>query len=137
MWKSVASLSKDDLASHPVWEWRAAGSEEFVRPSELVELPEPRGDTPVYIAATEFRAACGRTFFGYCSPADHSGLDYTQPVILAPSGGVRIWNEIEGRVDGQNVGASLGLATEQLFPLHIRCLVRTSEGMYSEILDGT
>jgi hypothetical protein len=137
MWKSIAGLSAEDLASHPVWEWRVDGLEKLVRPTELAELPDPAGDTPVHIAATEFLAACGSNFLGYCSPADPSGLDYVQPVILAGSGPVQLWSEAEGRVDIQRVAAALGLTTAQLFPLHIRCLVPTAEGIYSEVVDGT
>ena len=123
--------------SHPVWEWRGDGSEQLVRRAELMELPDPLAGTPVYIAAAEYLAACGRTFVGYCSPADPSGLDYVQPVILAPGGAVHVWSEMKGRVDFQQVGAALGLATEQLFPLQIRCLVPTAEGFYSAVVDGT
>lgn len=35
----------------------------------------------------------GQKLMGFCSPQDPSGIDYTQPVILAEKGQVALWRD--------------------------------------------
>ena len=136
MWRDAATLREEDFVVQPVWEWRADGLNEHVRPASVTHIPEFTGDGPVYIAATEFLTASGSRHFGYCSPGEQSGLDYTQPVILARSGPVALWNEASGIIAYSEVAKALGLRKSEVFPLSIRCLVPAAEGDYKEVVGG-
>ena len=137
MWRDVATLSEADLAAHRVWEWRSVGLLEQARPTDLTFVPEATAASPTYIAATEFVTANGQRLLGYCSPADLSGLDYTQPVILASNGPVPLWNESIGAPDPARVASALGRTISEVFPLRVRCMVPSAEGLYVVSVDGT
>ena len=92
MWKLIAELTVADLQTTPVWEWVGSESDARVRPSDLRELSD-YADGPIYIALTYFRLAGGKQLYGYCSPADPSGLDYTRPVIITEAGSVPLWHD--------------------------------------------
>ena len=136
MWKSVANLVKADLIANPVWEWRDDNGLATARPA-FVELTESSGDGPIYVAATRYIAANGSEFFGYCSPADSSGLDYTQPVALTPSGPLPLW-AADG-LSSMQVSAlaeALGISSVALFPIRLECLVPVDGVYYSDVIDA-
>jgi hypothetical protein len=136
MWKSISKLTQVDLAETPVWELRVDSGSEFVRPTALVALNEYR-DGPVYVAATRYVAASGDTYFGYCSPTDPSGLDYTQPVVLTPHGPFPLW-----RPDGlsreyvSTLASALSAVPRNLFPMQIECLVPVNGVRYTDSVDA-
>ena len=68
--------------------------------------------------------ADGSEWWGYCSPTDDSGLDYTQPVILAATGQVRFWyDEQPGDPEPAHACRMLGKRAEQVFPVRFECRV--------------
>ena len=136
MWRDVTNLTGSDFLAHPVWEWRAQEERELVRPAKIASIPQFSGSSPVYLAATQFVTAQGSRYLGYCSPADPSGLDYTQPVILAESGPVAIWNEQEGCVAIGAIRDALRANLDEIFPLQLKCLVPTACGAYEATIDG-
>jgi hypothetical protein len=92
MWKHIAELTIPDLQARPVWEWSGSEADARVRPSSLREIPDYAAGA-IYIALTSFLLAGGKQLFGYCSPADPSGLDYTRPVIITSKGTVPLWHD--------------------------------------------
>jgi len=136
MWKDATTLREEDFAVHSVWEWQADGFNERARPAAVTLIPEFTNGGPIYIAATEFLVASGKRYLGYCSPADPSGLDYTQPIIFTQSGPVALWSEASSVVAYSEVAEALGLPKSEVFPLSIRCLVSTAEGEYTEVVGG-
>lgn len=136
MWKSISKLTQADLANAPVWELRNDSGSELVRPTSLVALNEYR-DGPVYIASTRYIAASGDTYFGYCSPADPSGLDYTQPVVLTLRGPFPLWRP--GGLSHEHVStlaSALSAVPRNLFPMQFECLVPVNGVPYRGSVDA-
>ena len=48
-------------------------------------------DDEIFLGATEFELFDSGRLSGFCFPADDSGLDYLQPVIVGPSRHVSFW----------------------------------------------
>ena len=73
---------------------------------------------------TAFRLADGSELGGLCSPADSSGLDYLQPVILTATGHLPFWNE---KLPGSALAAlacrHLAKDSHSVFPLTFECSV--------------
>jgi hypothetical protein len=136
MWKSISNLTQADLAATPIWELRDGFDSGLVRPTSLTALSEYRHG-PVHIAATRYIAASGDTYYGYCSPADPSGLDYVQPVVLTPRGPFSLWHP--GGLSQAHVNAlasALSVAPDALFPLQIECLVPVDGAHYTGCVDA-
>ena len=136
MWKSVAHLVKADLIATPIWELRDDAGLETARPAH-VDLTEASGHGPVYVAATRYTAANGSEFFGFCSPTESSGLDYTQPVVLTPNGPMPLW--AAGGLSSAQISAltkALGIDASELFPIHMSCLVSVGGIYYSDVIDA-
>jgi hypothetical protein len=136
MWKSINNLTKADLAVTPIWELRGDSGSELVRPTSFISLTEYRGG-PTHIAATRFIAAGGDTHYGYCSPADPSGLDYVQPVVLTPQGPFPLWHP--GGLSEAHVAAlcsALSVRPSNLFPLQIECLVPVDGILFTGCVDA-
>jgi len=132
MWKPVTDLSVADLRETPVWEWCEQDGNEMVRPSPLRKLSEYRGG-PVHIAATAFVLANGQRREGYCSPAEPSGLDYTQPVILTAAGAVALWREQPTSNEQLAQYARwLGAVPSDIFPVTVQCLVPVDGTYYHD-----
>ena len=136
MWKSISNLTQADLAATPIWEVRDGSGSELVRPTSLTSLGEYR-DGPVHIAATRYVTAAGDTYYGYCSPADPSGPDYVQPVVLTPRGPFPLWDP--GGLSKAHVAAlcsALAVSPSALFPLQIECLVPVDGILYAGCVDA-
>src|SRR5262249_34363785 len=81
--KRLTDLTIGDLTAPPVWRYEGgSGAEAIVSPSGRTSLSEE--DDEVFLAATEFHLADSTRHLGFCFPADDSGIDYLQPVIVAP-----------------------------------------------------
>ena len=136
MWKPIADLVKADLIASPVWEWRDDNGLVEVRPAP-VELAESSGVDPIYIAATRYIAADGSEFFGYCSPTESSGLDYTQPVALTKAGPLPLWAENGlNSVQVEALGAALEIGSSGLFPINLDCLVPVEGVYYNDVINA-
>jgi hypothetical protein len=136
MWKPIAQLTVSDLQRIPVWEWREVNEAEEVRPTEFRELTKYYSG-PGYIAATRFVLSNGQVQFGYCSPAEPSGLDYTQPVILTPPGRIPLWNDEDVREDQFVEYAEwLGVDRQSLLPIQVGCEVRVDGNYYREVVNA-
>jgi len=136
MWKSMSELTQEDLATTPVWEWKEESGLELVRPSTLTGLSEYR-DGPVHIAATRYITARGVEYFGHCSPADSSRLDYVQPVIFTPKGPLPLWY-LGGLSQAQRATlySALSGTPSTLFPLRLECLVPVDGVLYTDSIDA-
>ena len=136
MWKPISKLTREDLAATPIWELRGESGSELVCPTSLTALDEYH-DGPVHIAATRYVAASGDAYYGYCSPADTSGLDYVQPVVLTPRGPFPLWHPgglSQAHVDA--LASALSVAPSALFPLQMECLVTVDGVLYTGCVDA-
>jgi hypothetical protein len=125
--KRLWDLTNDDLARAPIWLYKGQSDESaFVSPVEAFEYPE----SEAYIARTRFLLADGSECWGYCSPTEDSGLDYIQPVIIAPAGHIRFWyDEAPSEPEPGRACRLLGKQPEQVFPARFECVV-PFEGRY-------
>lgn len=127
--KYLRELTLPDLDEHPIWE-HLGGSDDVATVLPRADFHDP--DTRGYVAKTQFEAARGDTFVGFCSPQGDSGLDYIQPVIIVGSRQINLWDESAGEAtDSKSIANALGLTTTEVFPLRYRCLV-PFEGEYLE-----
>jgi hypothetical protein len=134
MWKPVGKLTVADLLETPVWEWRTESDEEFVRPTDLRELHEYQ-DGPIHIALTTFTLGNGQLRHGYCSPADSSGVDYTQPHIITPSGRVPLWQEAPTpREEHDRYSRWLEVNSSEMLPIKVESRVPVDGSFYREIV---
>src|SRR6187399_1958289 len=121
--KPLAALTYEDLISCPVWLYHGPTDDvaqvSAAPGANLTDNPSSTGGT--YIALSEFKLANGRTYPGYSSPADPSGLDYIQPVLLANDRHLRLCNENGELIDAG--WTQLGFARGETFPISWRCLV--------------
>jgi hypothetical protein len=118
---SLRDLTVQDLARCPIWRYEGLSDDTAtVSPAPAFEQPERE----VYIARTRFVLADGSEWWGYCSPTDDSGLDYIQPVLLAPGGPVRFWYDEEpAHPEPARACQLLGKRPEQVFPARFECVV--------------
>jgi hypothetical protein len=121
--KRLAELSVEDLVASPVWRYEGgSGADAAVAPSKRVSLSQT--DDEIFLAATEFELFDSSRHFGFCFPADATGLDYLQPVILSPSGHVSFW--FDGPAAPQVLSSqwrALGKEPREIFPVAFRSLV--------------
>lgn len=115
------SLTPEDLRTTPVWRYVGVSDEDaVVEPTGLRALSEEGSE--VYIAVTEFVLRNGQRHIGFCSPADDSGLDYLQPVIVTSRGHVALWL---GHAVKQEVRvlqwASIGVSEAEALPITYEC----------------
>ena len=131
--KLLREITISDLEDHPIWEHKGESDDvSTISPAADFDSPETHG----YIAKTQFQTANGKTYLGYCSPQDTSGLDYVQPVILAGSNQIRLWDEDAGAVANPDVVAKgLGLEVAEVFPLRCSCLVSFEGKQWVEVVD--
>jgi hypothetical protein len=134
MWKPIANLTVADLLETPVWEWHGDSGDERVRPTALRELHEYQ-EGPVHIALAAFTLADGQLRFGYCSPADSSSIDYTQPVIITQSGRIPLWRETPTPTE-ELEGLALWLGTDpsKMLPIQVESRVPVDGSFYREIV---
>jgi hypothetical protein len=121
--KRLAELTVEDLIASPVWRYEGgAGSEALVAPSKRETLSQY--DDEIFLAATEFALADASRHMGFCFPADDSGVDYLQPVIVGRGRHVAFW--FERRVTTEELShqwSAFGKEPKQIFPVAFRCLV--------------
>lgn len=135
--KPLHDLTIDDLSHTPVWQYEGdRDSEAYVVPSDLASLTEfAQG---VFIVRTTFTLNDGTSATGYCSPADDSGIDYVQPVIITRHGHVRFYYESNPpSPEPETSLRKLERSFEDVFPVHYRAEVpvdgRLVEGVVSEL----
>src|SRR5215471_17152647 len=107
----------------------------MVAPSKRVTLSQ--SDDEIYLAATDFELFDSTAHVGFCFPADDSGIDYLQPVIVSPSGHVNFW--FDGPATPtilSNQWKALGKQLHEIFPVSYRCLVPVDGRTVSGRVDG-
>jgi hypothetical protein len=121
--KKLRDLTADDFRESPVWRYEGgAGEEAVVEASPRQSLS--REDDEIFLAATEFELADGSRHFGFCFPAEDSGLDYLQPVILTAGGSVSFWFDEPAPPETLVAQwSALGKTPSEIFPVTLRCLV--------------
>jgi hypothetical protein len=135
--KRLVDLTVDDLTASPVWRYEGgSGEESLVAPSERESLSQL--DDEIFLAATEFALADASRHLGFCFPADDSGIDYLQPVIVGRSRHVAFW--FDRPVSAEELArqwAAFGKEPKQIFPVAFRCRIpvdgRTVSGRISGV----
>jgi hypothetical protein len=118
--KPVTELTPGDLAAFPVWEFArgeesALGRDEtWVRPVSARRVPRDRSSLQV---ATEFRAAGGQFYPGFCIVTTARGDVEIVAAIILHGGGYLLAD------DPEELLARTGLATAELLPITYRLLV--------------
>ncbi|MEP6995230.1 MAG: PilZ domain-containing protein [Acidobacteriota bacterium] len=134
--KRLVELTVEDLVSWPVWSYEGgSGAEAMVAPAKRKKLSQ--GDDEVFLAATEFELFDGSLHFGFCFPADDSGLDYLQPVIVSGSRHVSFW--FDGPALPETLASqwkALGKEPGEIFPVIFRCQVPVDRRTVSGRIDG-
>ena len=134
--KRLAELSVEDLAASPVWRYEGgSGADATVAPSKRASLLQT--DDEIFLAATEFELFDSSRHLGFCFPADDTGLDYLQPVIIGPSGHVSFW--FDGPAAPEVLASqwrALGKEPREIFPVAFRCLVPVSGRTVSGRIEG-
>jgi len=121
--KRLADLNLLDLATSPVWRYDGGeGADATIAPTKRKALSQ--ADDEIFLAATEFVLADGSRHSGFCFPADDSGIDYLQPVIISRTGHVSFWfdNTPEPDVLARQWQA-LGKKAKEIFPVSFKSLV--------------
>ncbi len=134
--KRLADLSVEDLVASPVWRYEGgSGAHATVVSSKRESLSQT--DDEIFLAATEFELFDSSRHFGFCFPADASGIDYLQPVILGPSGHVSFW--FDGPALPEVLSSqwrALGKEPRDIFPVTFRCLVPVDGRTVSGRIEG-
>ncbi len=136
--KPLRELTLEDLARSPVW--RCTGSPDSEASVERTELSALSEASPeIFVVRTSFTLSDGSSVAGYCSPADDSGLDYVQPVIITESGHAPLFYESPPlSPEPDSICRKLGRSSDQVFPIRYRAEIpvdgRFVEGEVSEIL---
>jgi hypothetical protein len=134
--KRLADLTIRDLAASPVWRYEGgSGAEALASPAKRDALS--RNDDEIFLASTEFELFDSTPHSGYCFPADGTGIDYLQPVILTPSGPVAFWFEAPpSPATLSEQWQALGKESGGVFPVTFRCLVPVDGQAVSGRIDG-
>ncbi len=134
--KRLVELTIEDLSAHPVWRYEGgSGAQAVASPSDRRQLSQM--DDEVFLAATEFELFDATKHMGFCFPADGSGVDYLQPVILSPSGPVAFWFETAPAPEKlAEQWKALGKNAEDIFPVAYRILVPVDGQTLSGRIDG-
>ena len=121
--KRLDDLNVEDLKASPVWRYEGgSGAHATVAPTKRLSLSQ--NDDEIFLAATEFELFDSSRHFGFCFPADDSGIDYLQPVILSPSCHVNFWFDGPAAPEVlSNQWKALGKEPREIFPVAYRCLV--------------
>ena len=121
--KRLGDLTVPDLRSSPVWRYEGGtGPEALVEPARRDSLSQ--ADDEIFLAATEFVLFDASRHFGFCFPADDSGLDYLQPSIVSDSGHVNFWFDEPAPPELlSRQWRALGKTPHAVFPVDFQCLV--------------
>jgi hypothetical protein len=129
--KPLAELTVEDLAASPIWRYvGGTGAEALVARSKRTTLSQ--SDDEIFLAATEFVLSDQSRHTGFCFPADDSGIDYLQPVIIDRSGHVSFW--FDGPASEAALAAqwkAFGREPRDVFPAEFRCLVPVDKRVVS------
>jgi PilZ domain-containing protein len=121
--KRLAELTVKDLAASPVWRYEGgSGAEALVAPADRRSLSQ--WDDEIFLAATNFVLSDSSRHVGFCFPADDSGIDYLQPVIVSGSRHVSFW--FEGGVSQAALARqwkALGKQPAEIFPITFQCRI--------------
>jgi PilZ domain-containing protein len=135
--KRLVDLTVGDLTASPVWRYEGGSSEDALVVAEDRDSLSQR-DEEILLAATEFVLGDSSEHLGFCFPVDGEGIDYLQPVIVAPAMHVRFW--FDGSVAPEVLAAqwkSLGKKEEEIFPVRFSCRVpvdgRTVSGVIPRV----
>jgi hypothetical protein len=134
--KRLADLTAVDLAAHPVWRYEGgSGGDALVVPTKRKTLSQ--GDDEIFLAFTEFELFDSSRHAGFCFPADDSGIDYLQPVIVTATRHVSFWfDEPVGADDLSAQWAALGKQLREIFPVTFRCTVPVDGKHVTGRIDG-
>jgi hypothetical protein len=143
--KQVYELTLSDLDAWPIWEFCL--DEEDVDDQDEATV-RPRFDVDAFdtrehaiglaVVKTEFRAADGTAFAGYCTPSESDHLGYVQPTIIVDGEQVSFWFGWSQPSPGE-IGLAYGLLgkqAKQLFPLQFRALVPTPRFVAQGTISG-
>src|SRR5262249_35030315 len=134
--KRLIDLTVEDLEASPVWRYEGgSGARATVAPAKRVSLSQADGE--IFLAATEFQLVDASQHFGFCFPADDSGIDYLQPVIIRPARHVNFW--FDGPAQPATLSSqwkALGKEPNEIFPVAYRCLVPVDGHTVSGKIDG-
>ena len=146
MWRKIHEVSLLDLERCPVWEFAyqpatdSASDDEstvYINQKRLTEWLRPLPDAVslsyrdaiAYVVATKFTLADGTTLAGISSPADPSGLDYEQPIIITPNGIVRLWYDwVPTWKEPERSLKRLGRSCSEIFPIYVEAIVPCESG---------
>jgi hypothetical protein len=135
--KRLVDLTVGDLTASPVWRYEGGSSEDVLVVAEDRASLSQR-DEEILLAATEFVLTDSSEHLGFCFPVDGEGIDYLQPVIIAPAMHVRFW--FDGSVAPEFLAAqwnALGKKEEEIFPVRFSCRVpvdgRTVSGVIPRV----
>jgi hypothetical protein len=121
--KRLVDLTVGDLTASPVWRYEGGSSEDaLVVAEDRASLSQQ--DEEILLAATEFVLSDSSRHLGFCFPVDGEGIDYLQPVIVAPAMHVRFW--FDGSVTPELLAAqwnALGKEEKEIFPVSFSCRV--------------
>lgn len=134
--KRLADLSVEDLEANRVWRYEGGtGAESMVAPAKRKTLSQR--DDEIFLAATEFELFDSSQHFGFCFPADDTGIDYLQPVILTRSGQVSFWFDGPPAPDVlSKQWRALGKESREIFPVAFKCLVPVDGRTVSGRIEG-
>jgi len=81
---NIKDITLSQLQEKPIWKFEIqANGEIIIEETNRSEIRESASNPPEgYIVYSEFLAADGKKYQGFCSPEDPCSLDYVQPVII-------------------------------------------------------
>lgn len=134
VWIVESRIVPDDFEDfdYEVIDWQLNGRkiQEYVRPRESVGALID--DQMVYIVKSRFILADGTEYFGFSSPCDGHGLDYSQPVLITQLGHVCFWNDSPPKApEPEETCRKLQREVSEIFPVHCEALL-PCDGEYLE-----
>jgi PilZ domain len=134
--KRLGELTIEDLTSSPVWRYEGgSGDAALVSPARRRSLSQT--DDEIFLAATEFDLSDSTRHGGFCFPAEGSGIDYLQPVIVTRTGHVTFWFERPASAETlAKQWRALDREAKRIFPVAFRCLVPVDGKVVAGRIEG-
>jgi hypothetical protein len=134
--KRLSELTAEDLAANPVWRYEGgSGAQAVVAPAKRDALSQ--ADDEIFLAATAFELSDSTPHSGFCFPADDSGMDYLQPVIVSGSRHVSFWFDAPAPPELlESLWKALGKEPGEIFPVQFKCLVPVDGRTVSGRIEG-